>query len=67
MNHFVQPVRPLRIVRRLKDNTHVTLHVFAVRVSNDIVEYLTIDGYFYENKLVAFAESYIDGEWVHVQ
>lgn len=67
MNHFVQPVRPLRIVRRLKDGTHVTLHVFAVRVSNDIVEYLTIDGYFYENKLVAFAESYIDGEWVHVQ
>ena len=47
MNEFMQPVRPLRIVRRLMDGTYITLQVFALCVNEENVKYLTIDGMFY--------------------
>jgi hypothetical protein len=66
MNEFMQPVRPLRIVRKLSDR-HITLQVFAVCVDDLQVKYLTIDGMFYEQKTISFAETFIDGEWVAIQ
>jgi len=66
MNEFMQPVRPLRIVRRLNDGTHITLQVFAMCVNDFEVKYLTIDGMFYEQKTISFAETHIDGTWVAI-
>jgi hypothetical protein len=67
MNEFMQPVRPLRIVHRLSDGQYVTLQVFAVCVKDSEVNYLTIDGVFYERKTISFAETFIDGEWMSVK
>ena len=67
MNEFMQPVRPLRIVRRLNDGQYITLQVFAVSVQDLEVKYLTIDGAFYERKTISFAETFIDGEWMSVK
>ena len=67
MNEFMQPVRPLRIVRRLHESSqYITLQVFAVCVNDSEVKYLTIDGMFYEQKRILFAETFIDGVWVAV-
>jgi hypothetical protein len=66
MNEFMQPVRPLRIVRRLMDGTYITLQVFALCVNEENVKYLTIEGMFYEQKTISFAETLIDGVWVAV-
>ena len=65
MSEFMQPIRPLRIVQTGLERNY-TLQVFAVRVVGRDAEYMTIDGRFYMSREISFAETFIDGQWVHI-
>lgn len=57
---FMQPTRPMRIYTDSKKHV-LCQYVFAIAISNWIVEYLTIDGNFFTK--VMYAETLIDGVW----
>jgi hypothetical protein len=56
MTEFHQPINPMRIISST-DETIFTHPVFAIAISNDHdVEYLTINGSFYNKGSMMFAE-----------
>ena len=66
MSECMQPIRPLRIVEELGDHWF-THNVFAIRVVGRDVEYLTVDGKFFNSREKSFAETLIDGSWVRMK
>ena len=66
-SEWMQPVRPIRVLFQAGDPEHRHyIHIFALRTAGDECEYLSIDGIFIHarSKIVMFAETLIDGEWM---
>ena len=64
---FMQPINPVRIITT-GENSVFTHPVFAIAISNDHhVEYLTVNGSFYQNGTILFAEQFIDGKWTRLE
>lgn len=64
---FMQPIHPLRIIE-LTEETIFTHPVFAIAISNSHdVEYLTINGSFYNKSSINFVEQFIDGKWTRLE
>lgn len=62
MSEFIQPINPIRIVTSGID-CYFTHPVFAIAIANHDVEYLTINGQFYKQSDINYAEQLINGEW----
>jgi hypothetical protein len=63
---FIQPTHPIRIVTTGTDSIF-THPVFAIAISNDHhVEYLTVNGMFYNSGSILFAEQCVNGEWTRM-
>ena len=64
---FHQPINPMRIFVGSKEFTFAT-PVFAIAISNGHdVEYLTINGSFYNKGSMMFDEQLIDGKWTRLE
>ena len=64
---FHQPINPIRIITGSDENIF-TSPVFAIAISNDRhVEYLTVNGGFYDKGSIMFAEQFIDGQWTRLE
>ena len=64
---FHQPINPMRIISST-DETIFTHPVFAIAISNSHdVEYLTINGSFYNKGSMMFAEQFINGKWTRLE
>ena len=64
---FQQPVYPMRITRE-NEGSIFTHPVFAIAISNSHdVEYLTINGSFYNKGSILFAEQLVNGEWTRLK
>jgi len=67
MTEFMQPINPIRIVTG-NDEWSFCTPVFAIAISNDHhVEYLTINGNFYQSEQIKFAEMNINGQWIRLE
>jgi hypothetical protein len=67
MNEFMQPINPMRIITG-NDEWTFTTPVFAVGISSEHhVEYLTINGYFFDARHIKFAEMNINGQWLRLE
>ena len=63
---FIQPINPMRIITSGMDS-FFTHPVFAIAISNSHdIEYLTVNGLFYNTASIAFAEQCINGEWTRM-
>ena len=64
---FHQPTHPIRITRE-NEGSFFTHPVFAIAISNSHdVEYLTINGAFYNLGLILYAEQLVNGEWTKLK
>lgn len=63
MNQYEQPIHPMRITTSSERYwyTHI---VYAVRVDERGLSYLTSNGLTYAHNEIAFAETLIAGEWL---
>ena len=67
MTEFHQPINPMRIITATEERIF-TYPVFAIAISNGHdVEYLTINGSFYDKGSIMFAEQLIDGKWTRLE
>lgn len=67
MTEFHQPINPIRIITSTEERIF-TCPVFAIAISNSHnVEYLTINGSFYNKDSMMFAEQLIDGKWTRLE
>ena len=64
---FHQPNNPMRVITGDDEYTFI-VPVFAIAISNSHdVEYLTINGSFYNKGSMMFAEQLIDGKWTRLE
>jgi hypothetical protein len=67
MTEFMQPINPMRIITSTEERIF-TCPVFAIAISNNHdVEYLTINGSFYNKGSMMFAEQLIEGKWTRLE
>ena len=67
MTEFMQPIHPMRIITSTEERIF-TYPVFAIAISNNIdVEYLTINGSFYNKGSMMFAEQLVNGTWTRLE
>jgi len=65
-NDWREPTHPLKVVMR--DSDAYRIHpIFAVRVEDRDMEYLTINGMFLTWKDIMYAQYFINGEWTQIK
>ena len=65
-NEWQEPRHPLRVWVSNAE-AHRGHPVFAVRIQDRGLEYLTINGQFFTSQEIAFAEYFVNGEWIVIK